>query len=55
MEAPSSKRIKSVVTVKIEKDIKKPLSKINEQNHQDPEHYRTIFKGPAVYCEDKNI
>ena len=29
-------------------DMKKPLSKINE----DPEAYRTMFSGPAVYNQD---
>ena len=48
MDATSSKRIKSVVTVKPEEDMKKPLRKINE----DPEHNRTIFSGPALYNED---
>ena len=44
MDTPSSKRIK-VVTVKTKKDMQKPLSRINE----DPEHYRTMFSGPAMY------
>ena len=47
MDTPSSKRIKEV-TVKPEEDMKKPLSKINE----DPEHYRIMFSGPVVYIED---
>ena len=47
IEALSSKRIK-VVTVKPQEGMKKPLSRIND----DPEHYRTMFSGPAVYSED---
>ena len=42
----SNKKIK--LDVKHEEDMKKPLSKINE----DPEAYRTMFSGPAVYNED---
>ena len=41
----SSKKIK--LSVKHEEDMKKPLSKINE----DPEHNRTVFSGPLVYSE----
>ena len=40
------KKIK--LAIKPEEDMKKPLSKINE----DPEHYRTRFSGPVVYDED---
>ena len=43
----SSKKIK--LTVKHEEDMKKPLSKINE----DPESYRTMFN-PPMYDEDLN-
>ena len=39
------KKIK--LAIKPEEDMKKPLSKINE----DPEHYRTRFSGPVVYDE----
>ena len=42
----ANKKIK--LTIKHEEDMKKPLSKINE----DPEAYRTMFSGPAVYNED---
>ena len=48
MEVPSSKKIKSVVTVKPEENMKKYLSKVNE----DPEHKRTMLSGPAMYSED---
>ena len=47
MDAPSSKRIK-VWTVKPEENMKKPLSRINE----DPEHYMILFSGPAMYNDD---
>ena len=36
------------LSAKHEEDMKKPLSKINE----DPEAYRTMFSGPAVCNED---
>ena len=45
MDTPSSKKIK--FSVKQEEDMKKPLSKINE----DPESYRTMFN-PPMYNED---
>ena len=48
MDTPSSKKIKLVLSVKPEEDMKKPLIKINK----DPEHYRTILSGPVVYSED---
>ena len=41
----ANKKIK--LSGKQEEDMKKPLSKINE----DPEHYRTRFSGPVVYDE----
>ena len=41
----ANKKIK--LSCKQEEDMKKPLSKINE----DPEHYRTRFSGPVVYDE----
>ena len=47
MDTPSSKRIK-IVTVKPEEDMKKSLSKINE----DLEHYKTMFSSPTMYSED---
>jgi len=49
MQAPSSKRIKSVVMV-LNEDTKKPLSKIND----DPHHYKSKFSGPVQYNEDLN-
>ena len=42
----ANKKIK--LGVKHEEDMKKPLSKINE----DQEAYRTMFSGPAAYNED---
>ena len=45
MQTPSSKKIK--LSIKQEEDMKKPLSKINE----DPESYRTMFN-PPMYNED---
>ena len=45
MDTQSSKKIK--LSVKQEEDMKKPLSKINE----DPESYRTMFN-PTMYNED---
>ncbi len=51
MQAPSSKRIKSVVMItKQDEDMKKTLSKIN----QDPHNYKTKFSGPLQYDEDLN-
>ena len=46
MRTPSNKKIK--LPVKQEGDMKKPLSKINE----DPKHYSTVFSGHVVYSED---
>ena len=46
MDSSSNKKIK--LSAKHEEDMKKPLSKFNE----DPEAYRTMFSGPAVYNED---
>ena len=45
MQTPNSKKIK--LTFKHEEDMKKPLSKINE----NPESYRTMFN-PPMYNED---
>ena len=45
MDTQSNKKIK--LSVKQEADMKKPLSKINE----DPESYRTMFN-PPMYKED---
>ena len=42
----ANKKIK--LSGKQEEDMKKPLSKINE----DPEAYRTMFSGPTMYNED---
>ena len=45
MDSSSNKKIK--LSTKHEEDMQ-PLSKINE----DPEAYRTMFSGPAVYNEE---
>lgn len=51
MQAPDSKRIRTVVMVtKQEEEMRKPLSKINE----DPHHFKTKFSGPVQYNEDLN-
>ena len=46
MDSSSNKKIK--LSVKQEEDMKKPLSKINE----DPKEYCSMISGPAVYNED---
>ena len=46
MDSSSNKRIK--LATKHEEEMKRPLSKINE----DLEAYRTMFSGPAVYNEE---
>ena len=51
MQAPDSKRIKSVVMItKQEEEMRKPLSKINA----DPHHYKTKFSWPVQYDENFN-
>ena len=46
MDSSSNKKIK--LSTKHEEDMKNPFSKINE----DPEAYRTMLSGPAVYNDD---